>query len=53
MTADMIHDYATSILSRHKIEWKLGYNWAYRFIKRLPDNCLYTKGPGAKAKGRI
>lgn len=39
-TAEMIQQAALQIIRRHDPRRTLGPNWAYRFIKRLPDDCL-------------
>lgn len=42
-TADMIQKCALQILHRQDLDLDLGKNWAYRFIKRLPNKYAYIK----------
>jgi hypothetical protein len=42
-TAEMIQKCAIQILRRHDPDLGIGVNWAYRFIKRLPDKYAYIK----------
>lgn len=41
--SNMIYKCAIDILRRHDPDRQLGKNWAYRFIKQLPENYTYVK----------